>query len=333
MQEAIRLVQVGCGPIGCTIARLAVSRRTLNVVGAVDIDPGKVGRDLGDLVGLETKLDLIVSDDMASVIGRARPDIVVHTTGSSIEAIHEQLEQIICLHANVVSTCEELAFPHGKNARLGKRIDRLAKEHGVTVLGTGINPGFLMDAWPLFMSGVCQEVDVVRITRMQDASSRRLPFQRKIGAGLTYDEFRKRVDEGTLRHVGLTESMSMVASGLGWQLDRIEERIEPVFADRRISTPYLTVEPGSVAGVKQTAWGVSNGKARIVLEFLASVGVRDAYDEVVIQGIPELRVRVVGGTHGDIGTAAIVANVLPRVVEAQPGLLTMRDVPMAVCGN
>jgi len=199
------------------------------------------------------------------------------------------------------------------------------------VLSTGINPGFLMDAWPLFMTGVCKEVKMVKTTRIQDATSRRLPFQKKIGAGCTVEEFQRRVDARTLRHVGLTESIAMIGDTLGWKLDKITESIEPIIAQAVVKSPYLSVEPGQVAGVRQIGYGFEKTIVRVVAEFQASIGAGEPYDEVYINGVPELRVRVLGGTHGDVGTVAMVVNSIGRVVEAPPGLLTMRDIPMVVC--
>ncbi len=330
MAEPIRTIHIGCGPIGCSIVRLVASRSTLRIVGAVDLAEDKVGRDLGELAALQRLLNVAVSAQTLQTVESVRPHIAIHSTASSLQTVHQQILQLVQSGTNVVSTCEELAFPYGDNVALGDSIDAEAKKHGVTVLGTGINPGFLMDAWPLFMSGVCQNVSMVRITRLQDASRRRLPFQQKIGAGCTHAEFQRRVDQGTLRHVGLTESMAMIASGFGWELDDLSERIEPIFADRLVKTPSLTVEPGCVAGVRQIGWGLQGGKARIIAEFRAAVGAQESYDEVAIQGVPDLRVRIEGGTHGDIGTTAVVVNAIPRVVQASPGLLTMKDIPVIV---
>lgn len=328
MEKKIRAVQFGCGPIGCHVARLALQRPSVKIVGAVDIAKDKAGKDLGEIIGLKEKLGVVISKDAASTFSATSPDIVVHTTGSHLKDVYEQLKQIVSAGMNVVSTCEELSFPYGENRELSDSLNELAKQNSVTVLGTGINPGFLMDAWPLFMTGVCQEVRMVKATRIQDASGRRLPFQKKIGAGCSFDEFQKRVEAGDLRHVGLSESAAMVARGLGWELDTISERIEPVMADKRVTTPYLTVEVGQAAGVRQVAYGLQKGEARVILEFQAYVGASETYDEVKIAGIPDLTVRTEGATHGDIGTAAVMVNAIPRVVEAPAGLFTMKDMPL-----
>jgi 4-hydroxy-tetrahydrodipicolinate reductase len=312
MEKQFRAVQFGCGPIGCSVARLALERSNIELVGAVDIAADKVGKDFGRVAGLEKNLGIFISDNSESIMKTLKPDIVLHTTGSGLKDIFPQLEEII------------------KAGELSLKLDKLARENGVTVLGTGINPGFLMDAWPLFMTGVCKEVTFVKATRIQDASPRRLPFQKKIGAGCSIEEFNKRVNEGSIRHVGLSESINMIAMGLGWELDEIQENIEPVVAEKRTASNYLTVEKGQAAGVKQVGRGFSNGKEKIILDFQAYLGAGDPHDEVIISGTPEIVVRIEGGTHGDIGTASMVVNAVPRVVEAPPGLLTMKDIPIVV---
>jgi 4-hydroxy-tetrahydrodipicolinate reductase len=233
---------------------------------------------------------------------------------------------------NVVSTTEELAYPFATQPKLAAQIDRVAKAHKATILATGVNPGFLMDSWVLFMTAVCQEVRQVKAVRIQDARPRRLPFQKKIGAGCTPQEFQKLVEAGTLRHVGLTESISMIAAGLGWKLDDITESIEPVIAKKRVESQYIVVEPGQAAGVRQVGRGRRGSEEVITLEFEASLGTPESYDAIHIAGNPNMEVVVKGGTHGDIATAAIVMNVARRVVEARPGLLTMKDLPIGICG-
>ncbi len=331
MAEGIRAVQYGCGPIGLGVTSLAARRKDIELVGAVDIDPEIVGSDLGEMADLDDKLGIVITDDAGTLLSEVKPDIAFHTTGSSFRNVYSQLEDIVRAGVNIVSTCEELSFPYKREPDLAAQLDSLAKENGVTVLGTGINPGFLMDTWPLSMTAVCRDVEEVKAVRIQDASSRRLPFQKKIGAGRTPDEFQNLIDEGTLRHVGLPESTAMIAAGLGWELDEITEEIGPVMAESQVSSPHLTVEPGQAAGVKQISHGLIAGKEVVTLEFQAYIGAPETYDAVYIKGTPNMEVVIKGGTHGDIGTAAMVVNAARRVVEAPPGLLTMKDVPVVVC--
>lgn len=324
----VRAVIFGCGPIGCSVARYAAQRTDIELVGAIDIDESLAGRDLGEVAGVDGKLGVTVSADTDTVLSDTRPDVVFLTTSSSMVMVYPQIENCVRAGANVISTCEELSFPYRKSPQLAAETDRVAKAHSVTVLATGVNPGFLMDAWPLFMTGVCQQVERIRAVRVQDASPRRGPFQKKIGAGRTLEEFETLVASGTLKHVGLPESIAMIADGLGWELDDITESIKPVIATRQVKTDFMTVEPGQAAGVRQVGRGLRAGEELITLEFEAAVGGSESYDVVYITGTPNLEVVIKGGTHGDIATAAITVNCIHRVVEARPGLLTMKDLPV-----
>jgi len=324
----VKIVQYGCGPIGCSVVRFASQRSDIELVGAIDIDKNLTGRDLGEVAGLSKKLGIVISNEADAVLSQTKPDIVFLTTASFFEVVYPQLERCIKAGANVVSTAEELSYPYRKAPKLSAAIDRLAKEYRVTVLATGINPGFLMDAWPLFMTGVCQQVKQIRVVRIQDASPRRGPFQKKIGAGCTLEEFNQHVAAGTLRHVGLAESIAMIASGLGWELDDITENIEPIIAKTQVKTNFVTVEPGQAAGVRQVGRGIKAGKDLITLEFEASVGAPESYDAVYITGTPNMEVIIKGGTHGDIATIAMIVNAAQRVIDAPPGLMTMKDLPL-----
>jgi len=327
-QKKIRVVQYGCGPIGCSVVRYAVQRPDVELVGAIDIDKNLVGKDIGEVSGVGRKIGVKISDQAEAVLSQDKPDVVFVTTSSSLKKTFPQLEVCLKAGANVVSTCEELAYPLRKDPELSAKIDKLAKANQVTVLGTGINPGFLMDSWPLFMAGVCQQVKKVKSVRVQDASTRRGPFQKKIGAGCTMVEFQKKVEEGTLRHVGLAESIAMIAAGLGWELDNITESIEPIVAKSPVKTEFVDVKPGQAAGVRQVGRGIMKGQEVITLEFEAAVGYPKSYDAVYITGVPNMEVVVEGGTHGDVATAAIVVNSARRVIEGPSGLLTMKDLPI-----
>jgi len=326
MADIIRAVQFGCGPIGCSIARLASTKPNIEIVGAADLT--HAGRDLADVADMGTSNGVIISDSIDEVLSHNKPDIILHATGSSLKEVSPQLETVIKAGCNIVSTCEELSYPFRTQPVLSASLDALARKHEVTVLGTGINPGFLMDTWPLVMTGICQHVDEIRAVRIQDASKRRIPFQQKIGAGRTVEEFQKLVDEGSIRHVGLPESAALIAAGLGWELDDITETIEPIVADSKVSSDYLTVEPGQAAGVRQVAHGIIDGKRKVTLEFQAYIGAEESYDAIYVTGTQNVEAIIKGGTHGDLGTAAVVVNSIPRVVEARPGLLTMKDLPV-----
>src|SRR5690242_814172 len=195
---AIRVLHMGLGPIGAAVVKQVAQRQGFRSVGAVDIDPAKVGKDLGTVIGLDKKLKVTISDDIRKAIKATKPDVVALCTSSSLEKILPQIEAITKAKVPIVSTTEELSYPYYSNKKLAKQIDKLARKAGVAILGTGVNPGFVMDALPITLAGVCERVDAIHIDRIQDASIRRLPFQQKIGSGLTPEEFQERVEGGTV---------------------------------------------------------------------------------------------------------------------------------------
>lgn len=329
MKKKIRVIQYGIGPIGASIVRLMRQKNSLEIVGAIDTDAKKVGRDLGEVVGAsDAPWGILVSADAASVLAKPA-DVVVHSTSSYLTSVMDQL--LACLGAGlcIVSTCEELAYPFRKHPQLSKTLDEAAKEEGVALLGTGVNPGFVMDKLPLTLSAVSQWVDWVSAVRIVDASKRRLPLQKKIGAGMTPDEFRAQVAAGVIKHHGLPESIAMVADGLGFSLDDISETIEPMIAEEVIKTEFLEVEPGQVAGVHQMGRGTAAGQEKIFMELKMYVGAKNPADTVVLKGDPNLTLTIPGGTHGDVATAAVVVNAIPSILAANAGLRTSRDLPLS----
>jgi len=328
MSSTIRVLHFGLGPIGAAIVQQVAVRPGFKIVGGVDIDPSKVGRDIGDVAGLSKRLGVKVSDDAARTLKSARPDIVVLCTSSSIRQVMPQIEAILKAKKPIVSTTEELSYPGYTHIRQARQIHAWAKKAKVAVLGTGVNPGFAMDALPIALTAVCERVERVAVHRIQDARIRRLPFQQKIGAGLTTEQFQKKVEDGSVRHVGLTESIAMVADALGWTLDRISDGIEPKLATVTISSEFLAVDPGYVCGVVQDGVGYRKGEPVIRMHFEAYLGAPESYDSVEIEGSPRLSMKIAGGIHGDVATAAIVVNSIPRVLDASPGLHTMRDMPL-----
>jgi len=325
---AIRVLHFGLGPIGASIVKQIAARAGFRIVGAIDVDPSKVGRDLGEVSGLDRPLGVRVRADALRALRAARPDVVVHCTSSSLEHVTPQLKTILASKIAIVSTTEELAYPYRTHAALARRIHAWAKRARVAVVGTGVNPGFAMDALPVMLTAACERVDRVTVNRIQDARIRRLPFQQKIGAGLTPKVFRARVKDGTVRHVGMTESIAMIADALGWSLDRITDRVEPKVAAASISSTFMTVEAGAISGIVQDGVGFRKREPVIHLHLEAYFGAPETYDSVDIEGSPRLSMKLAGGIHGDVATVALVVNAIPRVLAAAPGLHTMRDLAL-----
>ena len=322
----IRILQIGLGPLGIKTAQFIAERKGLKTVAAVDKSPALIGKDLGQLT-LGKKNKIIIKENIGEAIKKQRPDVAVLTTVSDMKRIAPQIEEIVSFSIPVVSTCEELSFPFKTAKRLARKIDKAAIANNVAVIGTGVNPGHLMDTLPTVLTAVCQDVKKIEVNRFQDAKFRRLPFQKKIGAGLTLKEFHKKIKDGSLRHVGLTESMQMIAHRMGWKLDKTEDVISPVVAKRKIKTPAMTIKKGDAAGVRQEGNGYVNGEMKVKLIFQAAVGEKKSYDEIIISGTPNIHSKISGGVNGDVATCAITLNTIPQILRATPGLKTMVDIP------
>jgi 4-hydroxy-tetrahydrodipicolinate reductase len=324
----IRVLHFGLGPIGAAVVRQCAARRGFRIVGAVDIDPAKAGKDLGEVAGVGRTLKVQVSEDARKAIKASKPDVVVLCTQSSLKNVMPQMEAILKLKVPIVSTTEELAYPTKGNMKYARAIHEMAKKARVAVLGTGVNPGFTMDALPITLTGVCERVESIRVDRIQDARVRRLPFQQKIGAGLTREQFQKKVDDGSVRHVGLAESISMIADAMGWKLDKITDEIQPKIATETVASEFLAVDPGYVCGIVQDGMGFRDGQPIITLHMEAYLGAPESFDAVQVAGSPALNMKIAGGVHGDVATASITVNSIPKILEVAPGLHTMRDMPI-----
>lgn len=331
MSDKIRVIQYGLGPIGSAVARHVIERTDLELVGGVDIDPGKVGKDVGEAIGLGRPLGFVVAGKLAQVLAQTKADLVLHTTNSYFDLFKSQIIEILEAGLDVVSTAEELSFPWLAHPEQAAEIDAAAKRAGVTVLGTGVNPGFLMDCLLLSLTAICQRVDRIDVTRVINASTRRGPFQAKIGSGMTVEAFNAKMAAGRMGHVGLPESVGMVFSTLGKKLARYESSVEPVVADEPVKTDFFEVQPGQVRGLKQVARGYTDEGEFLTLTFIAALGEENDGDTIKITGKPDLKVKL-KGTNGDIATVAIAVNAIRRVREAAPGLVTMRDLPIVTIG-
>lgn len=323
----IKVVQIGMGPLGIKIGEFIADRNGIETVGAIDKNPELVGKSLYELnESLSNKV--IISTSLSEIIRNTNPDVAVLTTVSDMERITPQILEILAHNIPIVSTCEELSYPWENAAENASMIDEKAKSAGVAVVGTGVNPGFLMDSLPVFLTSICQRVDQVIVRRYQDASHRRTPFQKKIGAGLSLDEFEERKINLTLRHVGLSESIYHFANAMGWKLDHVSDEITPVIANETITSGAFEIQSGMAAGVLQIGLGKIGNEEKVRLEFRAAVGEPDSFDEIEIQGNPSFTSRIENGINGDVATCAIVVNAVKTILNANPGLRVMADMPL-----
>jgi 4-hydroxy-tetrahydrodipicolinate reductase len=322
-----RVALVGLGPIGIEVGKALLGRSNVEILGAADPAPDKAGVSFSGLVGggPSTPVDGSAADLYArSAETRSRSDVVVLCTRSRLGAVLDQIEEAVSAGMHVVSTCEELAYPELKNSALAHRIDRKAREHGVAVLGTGVNPGLVMDRLALAAAGACVRVDRVKVRRVVDAARRRGPLRAKVGAGLTKEEFDAGVAEKKLGHVGLSESAAMIALGLGLPIHEITETINPVLAERETDG----IPAGRVLGLHQVALVQAGDEPKVVLDLTMAVGVTDPSDSIDIEGDPPVHLVVSGGFHGDRATVGCVVNALPFIVDAPPGLHKVVTLPL-----
>ncbi|MCE4614487.1 MAG: dihydrodipicolinate reductase [Desulfurococcales archaeon] len=318
----MRFAIYGLGPIGGLISKVAIARG-YEPIAAIDIDPNKIGRDMGEIISIGEKMDVRVSGD-PKVLYEVKPDIVFHATGTWFHDIYKQLVHAIDSGADIVSTCETLSYPYYRYPELSSLLDEYAKTRGVTVLGTGINPGFLLDSLPAFMSTSMAILEKIVAVRSLDASKRRTSFQKKIGVNMDPEQYKKALASGELTgHVGFAESVLLLSQIAGLDIDRIKEGQEPIVATEKVSVNGMEVDEGRVIGVIGFGKGFIENKEVLRIEMRAGIGFKN-YEEIKLIGEPETTWRSTG-THGDLGTAAVIVNIASRVLDQQPGLITMAD--------
>lgn len=332
-----RLLIVGVGPLGRVIARDFLTRGLGEIAAAVDIDPALSGRAVAPLLDLPAgtaaqgglaELKVVPSVPEA-LRGAGTIDAALVATSSELARCMPVLRELLSRGISVVSTCEELLFPWLDSPALAQELHELCLRHDARCVGTGVNPGFLMDTLPVALTAVCGSVTRVRVERTQDASTRRVPFQRKIGATLSDDEFDRRVAAKTLRHVGLGESLHFIDRALSMGVVRWSESIAPVRAQRALDSALGPIPAGGISGVRQTAHGWNAADQEVItLEFQAAIGQENPRDRVLIEGSPTIESIIPGAVHGDVATSAIALNTIPRLLEAPPGLHTMASLPV-----
>lgn len=324
----IKVAQFGLGPIGIESLRLLAAKPWAKIVGGIDIDPAKVGKSLAELGAgdrFERQKCYASFDELWE---NEQPDVIVHTAGSKLGAAIEQIIPMAAAGASVVSSCEELLFPYHRDYAAALELDRVCKQNGARVLGTGVNPGFVMDVLPVCLTGVSRSVQEIHIQRVVNASTRRMPLQKKIGSGMSPEEFRLLFTMGKAGHAGFQESAALIAHCMGWDVDSISETCEPVVADRDIHTKFFDVKRGQTCGLHQQATVTVQGRVRITMDLKMYLDAADPHDAVQIVGEPALNLRINGGVAGDDATVAALANAIPRIMMVSPGLRLMTDLPV-----
>ena len=323
----MKIAQFGLGPIGIETLKLAATKPWAEIVGGIDIDPAKLGKSLGELTGLPALNSAKVYRSLDELLAHtAKPDVIFHTSVSKIKAACDQIEPIARRGISVVSSCEELLFPTLRDPATAAQLDVVCKQFGARVLGTGVNPGFVMDVLPVCLTGVCRSVKAVHIQRVVNATTRRGPLQKKIGSGLEPAAFEKLFAEGKAGHAGLKESATLIAHCLGWKISTLTETCKAIPADHDITTPYVTVKIGQTCGLHQRAEVSVAGQIVITLDLKMYLDAPNPHDSCQIDGEPALSMTISTGVAGDSATVFAVVNAAPRILKAPPGLLLMTDI-------
>ena len=323
MQKRVKIAQFGLGPIGLECLKLASTKSWAEVIGAVDIAPGKLGADLGRLTGRKSLRGMGVVGSLDDL--PQKPELVLHTAVSRFKTAYTQLEPIAARGIDVVSSCEELLFPFLANSTLAARLDRVCRKSGARIVGTGVNPGFVMDWLPLCFCTVCREVRAIHVQRVVNASTRREPLQRKIGSGQRPRDFKRLLQSGQAGHAGLRESAALVAHALGWRTEKIVETGEAIVAARDIRTAYLLVHKGQVCGLHQRVEAKVGGRVRLTLDLKMALDAANEHDAIQIEGEPPLEMTISRGVPGDSATVAALVNTVPRLLRAAPGFRLVTD--------
>jgi hypothetical protein len=317
-----RVTLVGLGAIGREVLKALVTKQTVVVVAVAD--PAFTGQDAGAVAGI-APLGITVSATVAEAFSTPSDVAVVLTTSGTAEMV-PIVEAAAAGRLHIVSTCEDLSYARLATPDEARRIDEIARAAGIVVLGTGVNPGFVMDRLPLALAGACVAVRGARVERVVDAAKRRGPLRAKVGADLTVEEFEAGVADRRLGHRGLPESCALLGAGLGLTFDELRTTIAPVVASA--DNPRLGISPGRVAGLRQSAVGMKGGEARVRLELEMSIGAPEPHDRIVLDADPPIDLWIAGGIHGDRGTVGTVINAIAAVRSAAPGLRDVSELPL-----
>ncbi len=328
--DEIKIISWGLGAMGAGIAKTIATKKGIRVVGAIDNHQAKIAKDLGEVIGTN-KTGVIIEDEFD--FSKSEADLVLLATSSFTKEVYPFIEKILNAGLNVITIAEEMAYPWAQNKELAGEIDKLAIKNNVSVLGTGINPGFVLDTLILTMTGACLDVEKIMASRINDLSPFGPTVMKTQGVGITPEEFKKGIDAGTIvGHIGFPESIHMIADSLGWKLDSIEETREAIISETYRETPHVKVEPGMVAGCKHIAYGIVNGEKVITLEHPQQIHPGkekiETGDYIKIIGDPDINLGITPEILGGKGTQAIAVNMIPTVVNAKAGLLTMKELPI-----
>ena len=323
----IKIAQFGLGPIGRSCARLVASRPDLTLIAGIDLDPSLYDCDAGTVSGCPEPLGARIYPTFEEMWAEVQPDVILHTAGSRATDSFRQCRPMLEKGLAVVSSCEQLLYPWHRAPEESDEIDDLCRRTGARILGTGVNPGFVLDLLPVCLTGVCREVHGVYGERVVNASLRRQPLQKKIGSGLEPEDFRALWREGKAGHAGFQESLLLVAHAMGWETGPVTETLEPVVTDRPIKTDHFEVLAGQTCGLHQRVTASTPSGQSIELDLKMYLDAPDPHDRLEVRGDPPVIAHLDGGVSGDIATVAAVVNSVGRLLASPPGLRLVTELP------
>ncbi|MDH4361304.1 MAG: 2,4-diaminopentanoate dehydrogenase [Nitrospirota bacterium] len=340
MNNLIRVLVLGTGQMGSGIARLVLQKHGLQLAGVYARRKQREGIDVGRVIGLDCDLGIHVGINLEEVLARVRPHVAIQATCSRVAEGLEEISTLLSHGVHVISIAEEMAFPRYRSPAIADRLEGMALQHSAAVLGTGINPGFVLDLLIITLTGVCADVQAINAQRVNDLAPYGPSVLATQGVGLTPEDFDKGIESGTVvGHIGFPESIHMMASALGWTIDRIEEEREPIISKVWRETPFVVVKPGQVAGCLHRAVAYRGEQPVVTLKHPQQIhphleGVETG-DVIEITGTPNLRLIGTPEIPGGVGTCALAVNMIPRVLNARPGLYSMAElpVPAAILGD
>lgn len=333
--ENVKVAIWGFGAMGSGMARMLAKKKGIVVTGVCDRNAKRVGKNMYDYLGIEQgdRPEVIITDDFDAVVKDGNVDVVLTATDSFTEAAFPRLKRCLEQKVNVISTAEEMAYPQAQKPELAAELDKIAKENGVTILGSGINPGLIMDLLVVTLTGCMVEVDSIEAKRVNSLSPFGPAVMEEQGVGIAVDTFNKGVEDGTLAgHVGFHESVAMIADAIGWKVDKFEQQMKPIVTDVDRKSPYGFAAAGDVAGVNMTGQGFVDGQVKIDMIHPQQIEPeqvgQNTGDYITLKGSPEVNMAITPEVEGGLGTIAMCVNMIPHVINANAGLKTMIDLPV-----
>ena len=338
----IRVAVWGFGAMGGGITKVLLQKTGVEITGVCDLHPNRVGKSIFDLLEVERgdRADVIVTSDIELALPEKSADVCILATDSFTKDVYPKLVKVLSHGINAISTAEEMSYPAAKEPELAQEIDRVAKKFGVTALGTGINPGLMMDLLAICLSGCMTSVEKVTCRRVNSLSPFGPLVMQEQGVGLTPEAFQEGVEKGELAgHVGFAESVGMISHALGWKIDEFSQQMAPILTEVDRKSPYGFASRGNVAGVNMTGQGYVEGRVMIDMihpqQIEPELGGTHTGDYITLEGSPRVDMKIQPEVNGGIGTIAMCVNMIPHVINARAGLKTMIDLPVphAILGD